>query len=332
MTAKETYRKFCQGENSLPLFAQDWWLDAVCGNDNWDVALVERGGEVFASMPYFIKRKYGFKLLRNPPHTPLLGPWLRPLTGKYVQELSRQNKLMNELIDQLPEYAIFSQSWHYSITNWLPFYWRGFSQEICYTYVIEDLSDTGRILNNFHNTVRTDIKKASRNNVYVRDDGKVEDITELYAGTLKRNGIGNLFDKDIIRRLYNACTLRTCGKIFIAEDKEGKIHSGMFMVWDNCSAYKLIAGRSQNSPNNGAMNLILLEGIKFASTVSKQFDFAGSMIQSIESFNRSFGGIQKPVFCVSKTDSILLRTFYFGKDILKLAVNKFNQLKHRNSL
>ena len=34
-------------------------MDAVCGEDNWDVLIVEKGGEIVASMPIYIKKKFG---------------------------------------------------------------------------------------------------------------------------------------------------------------------------------------------------------------------------------------------------------------------------------
>ena len=57
MTNREKYRKFCEKEENIPLFSRDWFLDSVCGVDNWDVTLVEKGGDVVASMPYYKKRK-----------------------------------------------------------------------------------------------------------------------------------------------------------------------------------------------------------------------------------------------------------------------------------
>ena len=30
-------------------------MDAVCGQDNWDVLMVESDGEIIASLPYYIK-------------------------------------------------------------------------------------------------------------------------------------------------------------------------------------------------------------------------------------------------------------------------------------
>lgn len=54
---KEQYRQFCQNEKDIPIFSKDWWLDAVCGVDNWDVVLVEKGGQIVGALPYFVKKK-----------------------------------------------------------------------------------------------------------------------------------------------------------------------------------------------------------------------------------------------------------------------------------
>jgi len=329
MTAKEKYRNFCQEENSIPLFSQYWWLDAVCGSDNWDVALIENEGEVIASMPYFIKRKYGFKMLTMPHLTPFLGPWIRPSSRTYANELSYQHKLMSGLIYQLPAYDIYRQSWHYTISNWLPFYWRGFNQTVNYTYVIEDIENTERVWNNFHNTVRTDIRKAIKNDIYVRDDGSIGDIIELNATILNNRGIMPFINDVVIRCLDDECKRRSCRKIFIAEDKAGKRHAGLYLVWDKDSAYYLMGGNYPSLPNCGAGSQIIWDGIKFASTVSKRFDFEGSMIPSIERFFRSFGGVQTPVFCISKTDSVLLHAAFRAKDILGAVRDKYDRFKHK---
>ncbi|KZZ15518.1 hypothetical protein A3751_17170 [Oleiphilus sp. HI0080] len=49
------------------------------------------------------------------------------------------------------------------------------------------------------------------------------------------------------------------------------------------------------------------EAIKFASTVTKRFDFEGSMIEPIERFFRGFGAMQKPYFQISHTPNRWLR-------------------------
>ena len=64
MDNKQKYRLLCEQEKTIPVFNQAWWLDAVCGEANWDICLVEKGGQIFASMPYYMKHKYGFNLFR----------------------------------------------------------------------------------------------------------------------------------------------------------------------------------------------------------------------------------------------------------------------------
>ena len=56
---KETYRSLCKIEPTIPIFSRDWWLDAVCGKDNWDVALVGKGGMIVAAMPYYMQKRFG---------------------------------------------------------------------------------------------------------------------------------------------------------------------------------------------------------------------------------------------------------------------------------
>ena len=188
MSNKKKYRLFCEQERTIPIFSQAWWLDAVC-NDSWDVCLVEKGGEIVASMPYVIKKRYGLKLLTHPSLTQNLGPWLKPSQAKYSKMLSQQKDLMKVLIDQLPNYDYFNQNWHYSQTNWLPFYWHGFDQTTRYTYVIEDLSDIDYIWSGLQENIRREIRKAENKlGVQVRTDLPIEDFIALNEMTFSRQG------------------------------------------------------------------------------------------------------------------------------------------------
>ena len=56
------YQQFCQQVPDLPVFAQPWYLDAVCEGGEVDVAVVRYGELLVAAMPYFLKRKRTFSL------------------------------------------------------------------------------------------------------------------------------------------------------------------------------------------------------------------------------------------------------------------------------
>ena len=110
MTKKEKYYDLCEIEKTIPIFSQAWWIDAVCGDD-WDVCLVEKGNEIYATMPYHVIKRYGFTILQQPSLTQNLGPWLRSSSAKYSKMLGQNKNLMEDLISQLPKHHSFIQNW-----------------------------------------------------------------------------------------------------------------------------------------------------------------------------------------------------------------------------
>jgi len=67
---------YAKKENSIPLFCQDWWMDAVC-LDEWDVLLVEEKGQIVAALPYHLRKKLGFRCIVQPQLTQYNGIWIR---------------------------------------------------------------------------------------------------------------------------------------------------------------------------------------------------------------------------------------------------------------
>src|SRR5690606_29834952 len=161
-TAKQAYRALCNSEPSILVISKAWWLDAAAGSENWDVVIVEREGEIVASLPFVIKRLLGLTLLTQPSLTQTLGPWLKPTSLKSSKLLSWEKEQMQALIAQLPPYSHYVQQWHYSYSNWLPFYWKGFTQTTRYTFVIDDLSDIASVYAGFSHAKRYEIRKAEK--------------------------------------------------------------------------------------------------------------------------------------------------------------------------
>ena len=289
------------------LFQQPWWLDAVAPNQ-WNEVTVERGGEIVARLPYVIKKRKGLTILSMPQLTQTLGPWLRPSKAKYAKQLSEQKDLMTELIQKLPRFDYFFQNFHYSITNWLPFYWQGFEQTTRYTYVLENLSDSQKMWDGMLPKIRTDIKKAqNRFGLGIRTDLGVDAFLDMNELTFTRQGMKLPYSRDFVRRLDHACETHNARRVFFAQDKDSRIHAAVYTVWDENSAYYLMGGSDPDMRNSGANSLCMWEAIKFASTVTKKFDFEGSMIEPVERFFRAFGAKQIPYFHITKTNSRLLR-------------------------
>jgi hypothetical protein len=289
-------------EHHGSIFSQPWWLDAVAPG-RWGEIVIEKGGSLAARLPYvFRKKSFGRTFLEMPKLTKTLGPWLRPYPGKYTNRLSEEKELMTELILRLPPFTSFLQNFDSSITNWLPFYWQGFSQTTRYTYVLEDLSDLDQVWNGFRENIKTDIRKSEKT-VTIRDDLPFENFMTLNRKVFSRQGKDAWYSAEFAANLDAACAAKGRRKIFLAEDATGRLHAGVYIVWDEQSAYYLMGGGDPELRSSGATSLCMWEAIKFAAAVTQKFDFEGSMIEPVERFFRAFGARQVPFFQISKINS-----------------------------
>jgi hypothetical protein len=302
LSNKELYRVLCQKEPGIPIFSQCWWLDAVGGESNWDVAMVIRGGSVLAALPYYCEHTLRMNKIVMPVLTQTMGPWLNyPAGQKLHTKLSFEKECLTELIEMLPPFDVFQQNFHYSIGNWLPFYWKGFNQSTRYTYVLENIGDSEVTFERFRSNIKTDIRKAIKHIDVMCGEEGIEEFYQLNALSYERQGMAIPYSLSFIRNLDAKCAERRCRKIFFAKDQhDGKIHAAAYLVWDRNSAYYLMGGGDPLYRNSGATSLMLWKAIQYASTVANTFDFEGSMLEPVERFFRSFGAIQKPYFQITK--------------------------------
>lgn len=306
MKNKELYREFCKEEVDIPIFSKDWWLDTVCGAENWDVAIIEKGREIVATMPYVKKKLFIFNTIMMPEFTQTLGPYIKyPKGQRYYKRLSWEKEMIDNLIEQLPKFDYFSQNFHSNITNWLPLYWKNFDCSIKYTYVIEDIT-----LNELESSFEIDTRRRRRRkaekfgvNVFEGDD--INLFYELNKMTFIRQNEKTPYTFDAIYKLYEKCKEYNSVKMYFAE-YEGEIIAANFLVYDDNTVYYLMGGIEPKRKDLGAMDLIQYRSIEFAIKNNKKFDFEGSMIESIEKYFRSFGAIQKPYFSIKKTNSKIL--------------------------
>ncbi len=211
---------------------------------------------------------------------------------------------MTALIDQLPSCDYFLQNFHYSVTNWLHFHWRGFNQTTRYTYVIEDLVDMVAVWKEFLENIRCDIRKAQKQ-VTIKSDLDLETFLDVNALTFQRQGHALPYSRELVRRLDGVCAEHNARRIFYAQDSSGRIHAAIYIVWGENSAYYIMGGGDPELRNSGATSLCMWEAIQFAAGVTRKFDFEGSMIEPVERFFRAFGAKQVPYFSISKTNSRL---------------------------
>jgi lipid II:glycine glycyltransferase (peptidoglycan interpeptide bridge formation enzyme) len=242
-----------------------------------------------------------------PPLTPYLGPVIGyPEGQKYTNRLSHEKKVLTQLIEQLPPFDYFVQYFPPDFTNWLPFYWKGFSQTTRYTYRFDDLSDLDKIWQGMRGNIRREIRKAQKN-VNVKSNIELPTFYQLQQRNFAEKGESLPFDYPYLERIDDVSKKNKCRKTFYAVDQSQNIHAAVYIVWDQHTAYYLMGATHPKYKSSGAMSLVMWQAIQFAAQKVNRFDFEGSMIAPIERYFRAFGARQTPYFEIKKINSPILK-------------------------
>jgi len=287
------------------LFAQPWWLEAD-GAGHWDESVAHDDAGVAGRLPYVVRRRFGLTMLTQPPLARDLGPLLRHDRARTASDrLAFEQRVMTELIESLPPFDVFQQSFSPCVTNWLSFYWAGFDATVRYTYRLPDLSDVDRLWEGLSSDHRRKVRRA-REELEVVSAPDLDALHRLLAETFERQGLSVPYSRDHLARVDSACASRGARRMFFATDSGGTVHAALYLVWDERAAYSLIRARAAQSPGgssrlHGALRLLDWEAIRFAAGVTGSFDFTGSMIEPIERVLRGFGAEQTRYLRVTKT-------------------------------
>ncbi len=300
---QERYKDLCEDERSIPLMMQYWWMETVCPGE-WDVFLVEEKEQIVGALPYHIRSKFGMRFLLQPQRTQYGGIWIKRSPGPVCdgERLAYEKRVFEKLIAQIEglKLGYYEQCLHHSITNWLPFYWKGYTQTTRYTYVIESIGNHEKCISRFSPAKQRQVRKAE--GLFTLDLNLTPD--EFYAShkqSLQDSRSETIeYSYEFFLRLWKGTTARRQGQIFALRDKAGKVHSAHFIVWDKTSAYDLLYFIQPEHASSGASTLIIAEILKWLINKTKAFDFEGSMIEGVENSYRQFGTTQKPYFQIRK--------------------------------
>lgn len=296
-TDKTKYRAYCEQQALIPIYMRDWWLDCNCG-DKWDVVLYGNEGRIEAFITYYQPYKGAISM---PMYSQSMGIWFDPAFANpnHTKEIGRRQEICDRLIERLPEHSEYLQNFPVSFTDWLPFYWRGYSQTTRYDYIIPDISDIEALWNQLGEVRRSVNRATKRYGLTVKKGISLDDFFVIYEKTYQRQGIKTP-EAGTLRSIIETCLSRNQGDVWGAYDEQGRLHAVLFVAWQESVAYAIASGRDPEIPNSLAPTLLFWEGIRFASTVSQSFDCEGSMMEGVEFFLRKFGGIQTPYFTIRK--------------------------------
>lgn len=263
----------------------------------------------FAVWPVCRTKKYGLNLLRNPLLTPYLGPlFFYDDSVKPHKKITIQEKLFEQLWQQLPTWSFFDMQCIPEYNNFLPFQHKGFSHTQRLTYEIHLSQDEENIFAAINATRRNNIRQAERELHIIEGITDLETFYAMYQNTLQRKGKNYSVTKHYFTNIVFAAIEHHAGQMFTAKDTLGKIHAIIFVVFDHQRMYYLLSAINPQQAHNGAVAMLLWNAIKTAKEKKLNiFDFEGSVDKGVELFFRSFGGQRQSFLSCSNTASPLWR-------------------------
>lgn len=285
---KNSYRNFCNTEKELPIYVQDWYLDAVSIDGEWEVILITKGSDIIASFPFFQKQKLGFRYVTMPIFVKWMGLYIVP---KY-QNIKTEQKILLKILPSLLKFDAFKQNFHPSLLNWSPLYWQGYQQTTFYTYQIDLSKSLEELYNDCNRNIQRNIKKAKAE-LNIKVDLLPEQFYEINKMSFDRQKTTMPYSLSLFLNHDKALHHQSKRKILYAQDQGGKIHAASYLIWDHNNCYYHLSGENPSFRKSGAGILLVWEAIRYAKEELnlKLFDFEGSMMLNIAHIRQQFGAL-----------------------------------------
>lgn len=263
------------------------------------VGIYDAGGDLRGGFCSWEERKFGLRVLRNPPYTPQVGPFYESRASNPAARTDEQRAVVEAMADYLASSgaAVASLGLSQGITDCLPFYWRGWKMVPHYTYRIDLARDADTLLAALSKERRNDIRKAQKDGIALEEAADTSVMRALVIETYARQGMPfPMASADLIFSGFPPGENSYC----LIARANGRPVAGVYVVHDSRTAYYLMGGYTDGA-HHGAGALAMWHAILRAKELGLAvFDFEGSAIRPIERYFRGFGGALTPIFSVNK--------------------------------
>ena len=310
MTRKELYRNFCKLTPQLPIFMQDWWMDAVCAGKSWDVLLcvrtdagyrlsegADKEEDVVAVLPYLFRERMWMRYVLMPQMTQIGGLWLCEVVRNDTTAARQICTLFMETIQTL-RLSYYYQ--HYPLGSVAPQFMQdlGFKIKKRVTYRMEDLADLDNVINRFSKNKKRQLQKAL--SLHADYNLNIEDFYRFHMDCLHQQGKAISYSREFLLVLERKTKRLNQSQILAIRNADEQLLAAAFLVWDKHSMYYLIPCYSPLHKDSGAGALLVLEAIKLARKLGVAFDFEGSMIRGVAQHYKQFGSTPTTYYSVEK--------------------------------
>lgn len=274
---------------------QPWWLDAVCTDGTWDVALAfDKSDRITGVMPFYQRQRWGLlKSIEPPPLSTYGGPWLEyPLHLTVAERHGFEHQQYAALLSQIPAFHLFRQPFFPDVRNWLAFYWAGYSETTHYTYRLDTTNislDTYK--QGLSSNMRNKLSGAARQ-FQISESHDISLFYELYKASLKRKGY-QPFPFQTVLNLYEALAKRHQVLLLLARSNQGGEPIAMsFIAHDQGHAHLVMSGQIRSTDSGHVNYLMLYELVQRGIAAQWLVDLEGTMDRGL---GHSFASMNIPL-------------------------------------
>lgn len=263
-------------ENALQskIYAFSWYLDLV--TDNWDVLVLD---DYNAVMPIPWRKKYGIKYM-YPPF------WIIEL-GVFSRLKVDENLFLTKLFGAF-NFVDTRTNTKNSFSKFTTY------QKKRDIQILDIQLPYKSIIDNFRKDRRRDLGKAKKSELVIRQHQTPKELVNLHKNNVGKR-VKEFTEKDY-KQLYNLMQYAIdCkkGEILSVYDKSENLVASGFFLKDGNTIVKLISSTDFKNRKNGANTFLIERALHHFYKEFHFFDFGGSSIKSIASFNLSFGSETK---------------------------------------
>lgn len=270
-------------------FAYSWFLKLK--DSNQILKIYDNANQLQGFMPIFTNNIKN-TISQSTMYIPYGGPIIFKLPIEERNKIRYIRNMEKALCEYLQKnYIEVHFSTDTEIVDIMPFIRSDFTPEVRYTYKIDLSLGINQIYKNFGSDRKKDIKKANKKNLKFVIDNNMEYFKVGKAMKWESN-YGFDSTSDFVEEYIEATIKYNRGMCFVALDDENVV-GAVHIAWDKKTAY-ILYSYYEKQQDDVAIAFIYYKIFEYliSNNIVKYMDFEGSVFESIEDWNISFGAYQ----------------------------------------
>ena len=264
------------------------------------LGLFASGNEMIGGVTLYSECRFGLRILRRGPYTPVAGPFIDIKGDRSLTILEAWRTALTCLEEYIAKqkYALVMLPLDLKIKDALPFFWQKYKVIPKYTYIIDLKQPMDDILKNMAQKRRQNMAKAKKDGIRIEFTEDYNIVRELVIATFNRRE--KALDMTMMDVLLFQYAKASNSFAFTAYREETPIAT-CFFIHDGKTSYRLLSGYRADLSHNGASPLADVAAMEYAQKNGiENFDFEGSVMPGIERYFRDFGCPLFPYLTVNK--------------------------------